>query len=633
MTTAVRLAIGALLAWCVVTALAAPEIPLAASGLALLICAAALWRPGAALIALAALTPAGLLLAPAPARGAELLAWAFLTGWLLRLWRPLVEAESSRAIVLPALLYAACAVASWVSLMVAGAAGVDTPALGSYLGQAITPQYLVFSNTDTQTWTAVQAVTGIALLLAANAIAAADVSARRHVAPALAISMAVLGAATCVDVIRQWAAYGYDIDFLLRYTRGERFALHLNDLNAAGSQYVLAAGIAFGLAVAGTARWAWWALLAVMLPAFWLTGSRTAVVALAGAVATVLAVRRRSAWGIARVQVLTAAAVLVLALSAVIAIAVFGGNERGSAGRALRLRTQFSETSIRMLASSPLFGVGVGRYFARSPEFMPAEIKSLYGAENAHNYFAQQFAELGVVGGALFAWLVIVGLIAAWKTARAGRDPAAIALLGGCAGYVLTCVTGHPFLLSEAAFSFWIALGVLVAGAPHDEPGRPWRRVLPAAVGILLLANIGLGARSYADARVAPAESGFEASAVAADGRAFRWTSPHVTTYVPDGPGFLRITMRAPDVRLARPMRVETSVAGRIVDSRQPPSDRWVTIEIPVRTPATAPFRRVDIRISPFWTEQRQMARRTALVDVSLGVMVAELRWVTPAGR
>lgn len=634
MTTVARLAVGALLGWCVVIALSAPEIPLGASALALLIFAAALWRPGAALMILAALAPAGLLLAPVPARGAELLAWAFLTGWLLRVWRPLAEADSSRAIVLPAVLYASCAVASWISLTVAGAAGVDAPALWSYLGQAITPQFLVFSNTDTPTWTAVQAVTGIALLLAAKTIAASDLAVRRYAGPALAVSMAILGVATCVDVMRQWAAYGYDLDFLLRYTRGERFTLHLNDLNAAGSQYVLGAAVAFGLAVASAPGWPWWALLGVMLPAFWLTGSRTAVVALAGAMATVAAVRRRSALGITRVQALAAAAVLVVALSAVVAVAVFGSNERGSAGRALRLRTQFSETSIRMLASSPLFGVGVGRYFERSPAFMPPEIKSLYGAENAHNYFAQQFAELGLLGGALFGWLVAAALIAAWKAARGpGRDPAAVALLGGCVGFVLTCVTGHPFLVSEAAFPFWIALGVLVAGASGDQPARDWRRPVVLGVSALLALNVGLGARSYTTARVAPAESGFEGAAVAADGRAFRWTTPHVTTYVPNGPGFLRITMRAPAVRLARPMRVETSVAGRIVDSREPPDDQWVTVEIPVRTPASAPFRRVDIRISPFWTEQRQMARRTALVDVRLGVMIAELRWVTPAGR
>ena len=78
----------------------------------------------------------------------------------------------------------------------------------------------------------------------------------------------------------------------------------------------------------------------------------------------------------------------------------------GTRRRAVRLRSQFSETSARMFASAPIFGVGVGRYFERSSEFMPDELRALYGAENAHNYFAQAFAELGIAGGALFLWLI-----------------------------------------------------------------------------------------------------------------------------------------------------------------------------------------------------------------------------------
>jgi hypothetical protein len=56
-------------------------------------------------------------------------------------------------------------------------------------------------------------------------------------------------------------------------------------------------------------------------------------------------------------------------------------------------------------------------------------------------------------------------------------------------------------------------------------------------------------------------------------------------------------------------------------------------VEIPVRTPAAAAFRRVDIRVAPFWIDKRPLARRSSPVDVPLGVMVAELRWVGLGGR
>jgi hypothetical protein len=58
-----------------------------------------------------------------------------------------------------------------------------------------------------------------------------------------------------------------------------------------------------------------------------------------------------------------------------------------------------------------------------------------------------------------------------------------------------------------------------------------------------------------------------------------------------------------------------------------------VTVEIPVRAEATAPFRRVDLRVVPYWTEKRPLGRRAAPVDIALGAMVGELRWVRPESR
>ena len=89
----------------------------------------------------------------------------------------------------------------------------------------------------------------------------------------------------------------------------------------------------------------------------------------------------------------------------------------GSAEQSVNLRSQFLLTSARMFASAPGFGVGVGRYFERSAEFMTPELRDLYGNENAHNYFAQQFAELGLVGGLLFVWLIGTVLTHGWRAA------------------------------------------------------------------------------------------------------------------------------------------------------------------------------------------------------------------------
>ena len=114
-----------------------------------------------------------------------------------------------------------------------------------------------------------------------------------------------------------------------------------------------------------------------------------------------------------------------------------------------------------MLASAPVLGVGVGQYLPRSAEFMPAELRAIYPFENAHNYVAQEFAELGIVGGLAFLSLVAAGLLAGWRAVRDPRTHTAVtALFAASAGYLLTCVTGHPLLVLEAALPFWVVFGI-----------------------------------------------------------------------------------------------------------------------------------------------------------------------------
>ena len=59
-----RCLVGALLAWWVIVALIAPEVPPLGAGAAAVIGAATLWNPAAGLMLTAALTPAAALCAP-----------------------------------------------------------------------------------------------------------------------------------------------------------------------------------------------------------------------------------------------------------------------------------------------------------------------------------------------------------------------------------------------------------------------------------------------------------------------------------------------------------------------------------------------------------------------------------------
>jgi O-antigen ligase len=638
LATALRLLAGAAIASRAAVALAAPELfPFATAAAAAVFCLT-IWRPAVGLPVALALAPAGALLAPNPARSGEFLAWSFLAAWLLDLRRPLARDGWPRTIVLPAVLYATCVAASWLALTIGNAGGVPPWFLPTFLLRAVPDNYLVFSSSDTATWAFVQLLAGVGVFLATVALARIERRLATWMAWAVAGSAAVLAAATVADVVRQWAANGYETWFLARYLAGERFSLHLRDVNAAGSLYVLAGGIAAALALFGQRRrWLAATALVVMAPAFWLTGSRSALLGVACAAVALLLAGRTGRQPVTRRQGIAAAAcVAILVLVTGGLVSAGGGDERGSAGSAMRLRSQFSETSARMFASSPIFGVGVGRYFERSPEFMPDGIRALYGAENAHNYFAQVFAELGVVGGAMFLWMVVAGVIAGWRQAAAPtRDATALALFAGSIGYLVTCLTGHPFLVVEAALPFWGAFGALAAANADvpSSPGESRYRTVTVAVLLLLALSLARATVAYGTVASMPGERGLDNEGVLEDGTRFRWMGPEVVTYMPAGPGFVRLVLRAPEQRLSRPMVVETAVSGRVVDRRELASDRWETIEIPVRERAFGSFRRVDVRVAPPWIDKRKLARRTSEVEVALTAMVRELRWVGVGSR
>ena len=619
-----RLLSGGAIAWWLAGTVVAPELPALCAPAALAILATTLWRPAWGLALTAALAPAGGLFAAAPARAAELFAWAFLAGWLMGIWRPLSRSEWPRAVTIPAVLYGGALAASWLSLMIAGAAGVPPLALPQFLLQSIPRGHLMLSSPEPEVRMLLQSLAGVGVFMASMGIARGDPRARRTLVWAISGSMAVLAAATLVEVARQWAETGYGVWFLLRYVRGERFSLHLADLNAAGSLYVLASVIAAAYAVLHTDhRLRWSVLLAPLLPALWLTGSRSSYIAMIGGLMLLAAAHRRRP--LTR-SIAGASLVLIVVISSALMVDP-RSDERGSAGRAVNLRSQFSETSARMFASAPMFGVGIGRYFDRSSEFMTAELRGIYGNENAHNYFAQQFAELGLVGGTSFVWFVVAVVWGAWSwLRRSGDDAALTGLLAGTGGYLLTCLTSHPLLVPEAAFPFWAAFGAMGGASDHDAAASKTRRAIAVVACGVLAAGIGLSAVGYRRVTAAPPDDGFHEFENAPDGTRFRWMTRHAVTYVPEGPGFLRVRLRAPDRPMRRPLVIETSIAGRVVDRRRVSSGNWVSYDIADRRAMSTPFQRVDFRVNQEWTEEVRLGRRRARRPIS--VMAAEIRWI-----
>jgi O-antigen ligase len=629
---AARIAAGAFLAWFVGHALTAPELPRVVLLASAAVMGLTFWRPTLGLILLTGLAPAGALFAPPPARAAELLAWSFLLAWLLRIPAPLSRNRWPRAVTLPALLYLAVVIASWLAFTIGGAAGIQPASWPRFLFQSIAADHLLRSSAEPETWTLLQNATGIALFLATVAVIGSERRAAPHLARGIVLSTSMLALASMAEVVRQWGRAGYGAWFMLRYVNGERYSLHLADLNAAASLYVLAGLIGAALATFDRReRRLWLPLSALTLPALWLSGSRSA--ALAGAAVGALAIPdriRQRRWRFTRPQMAAAAAIVVIAAVATV-VAARSSPDADSAGRSLRLRFDFYETTARMFASAPVFGVGVGQYFGRSNQFMPETLKRIYGNENAHNYFAQQFAELGLVGGILFVWLIVPAMVRAWRHVR--REPpgdgALVGLFAGAAAYLVTCLTGHPLLVPEAALPFWAAFGALCSTTAPETRPRAWQRAAAAVAGLLVAVSLGQAVIAYSRVTATPPDKGFHGLEAAEDGTRFRWMTRHAVTYVPPTPGFITLRLHAPDERLPRPLVVDVLIDGRVVERRDIRPEQWTTIDVGVRDTVRTPFRRIDLRANQEWTQEVALGRRTARRPIS--AMVGEIVW-TPAG-
>ena len=134
--------------------------------------------------------------------------------------------------------------------------------------------------------------------------------------------------------------------------------------------------------------------------------------------------------------------------------------------------------------TEPLFGIGVGQFFVRSGEVIrdPA-VRALYRAGER----AQQLPS-GPCGNRSRRDSR-VSVAARKRRARDRASPAkrdvpralpAGAVAGLCA-FLATCLAGHPLLLTELSLAFWGVLGATVAAAPpvdaksmlpSREPGR-----------------------------------------------------------------------------------------------------------------------------------------------------------------
>src|SRR5262245_27657559 len=440
---------------------------------------------------------------------------------------------------------------------------------------------------------------------------------RPSMAVALPAALCAAGAVAIALALMVWRGIGFELLGKAMHI-GYRIA-HVSDPNAAGSYFAMLVCLAVGMTIraSGRARIGWIALAAMNAIGLWFAESRSAIAAAAVAAALAAAWTLTRRWTI-RTRVASLAVIVVLGIALSIGRAAL--LERDPTFRGGGFRQQFNATSLRMIAARPLSGVGVGQYFQTSSLFLSPQIAWEYGSENAHNFFLQVAAELGIPGLTLF--LIWVGA-ALYLAARVLAQRIDMRLLGAAAGVLallFTCLTGHPLLVYMVAVPFWIQFG-LVLGlaesvlmnaepnmAPLVEPApagssRPSIWAVAGVVGaVIVVAAVVRASRGAVEPPQSTAINGLYEWETGEDGRRYRWSEGYASLFVPAEVRRVWVDMRVPvDRRAITPMGVEVKVGGTY-QHRTLVYNYWtlVIVDLPDAPPATK-LKRIDLKVDRTW--------------------------------
>ena len=577
----------------------AVSLPLKAVVFAVLI--VTVWRPADGLAVVAGLAPLAGLLVPIgrvpPIRLAEAFVLAFLCGWLVRSALG-ARRHVSPALWLPAALFAVVILASCAVELAALQMATDYP--GPFIQRAWTFLHRVFllpSGDFPSLTAAALLLEGVGLLAATWTLAVEDRDLPRRLLTVTVAAGLAVAALNIAKLSIEIAGGGL--------TGPLRISAHVPDFNAAGSYLVMILPMALALAVAKGWRSLMVAVTALVGAAIWLTGSRAAVAAGGGVIMAAvvwLTLRHRLVASRKLAVAVVAVAIVFIGLMAVAPRIVV---REVSASRALDVRVEFLATSVRMMATRPLFGIGIGRYYPSSGAFMSPRLRAIYALENAHNNVLQIGAELGLVGLTLFVWLLAAVFAGLWKELRRRfDDPVPAAVCGGLGGFLITSLTGHPLLVPEVAYPFWVTLGIGAAIAAVDESrstaAASVRRRRAVALGVVVvLASVPIRIASETRAMdLSEVSYGLSEPERSRAGVTFRRVNGEATFFVRDGVRAVELPLAIADAAPGEATEVEVALDGRPADRVRVETTGWTRMRVLIpRTSAGRPFRRLDLRV------------------------------------
>lgn len=302
-------------------------------------------------------------------------------------------------------------------------------------------------------------------------------------------------------------------------------------------------------------------------------------------------------------------------------------NLRAPLEEQLKGRGELWVAAARMIEARPAAGIGLGRYFKDVGAWTPHPDRLVRPQENAHNYFLQTAAELGVPGLICLVWLFAAAIQRGVATARApGPKPGrrvALASSLGVAAFALTCLTGHSLLLHEGQVTFW-ALAALPLGlaspvvVSRASGFRAWSAWLVPATVVALMVTMPMRLRlETSRIDLSRLTLGLHDEESSPSGDEFRWTGVRAVFHVPAAARV--VTFR---VRSLAPFEQVLQVrhGGQLIQQVRLADHDWHVLRFVL--PSTAPrdtYRRFELLVDPPW--------RPPDDPRDLGVMMSGLEW------
>jgi O-antigen ligase len=524
----------------------------------------------------------------------EALTLAFIAGASARRAFSGSPASLPRRILWPTIVLIALGVASALVNATMLITEQDESAPAVRMAWSFVLNHLASQNTVT---VAVLFVEGLVLFVLAAAVAARVPNARARVLRLMVAGATGAAALNTVRIVMAALQKERALPALLDYLAHARVSVQYSDWNAAGSFFgmVLIAALAF----VTRRRSGYAACAAVIALGLWLTGSR---VAMAAVLLTMIAAGIRAGYRAQTERRLLALVAVGFAIAATIAgVLWYPAVRNDPVMYSVSTRFELWKAGVQMMATAPFFGVGLGRFYELSPQYASATLQTIWRPhENAHNYFIQILAELGIPGLVLFVTITARALRHGWRTAQ---PPPSRFWVAGPFVFLVTCLTGHPFLVPEAAVPFWIVLG-LAAFETSSVPSAPagsrlGARTVVAGIVLLIAATVPIRMReAVRHANTASAARGLSAWQQERGVR-YRWAESRAAFFVPSGARLVRLPMRAgPDAPPA--LVVSVSMDGREANRVElHAGDDWREVRLmqPARRPLPD-FLRIEIDAS-----------------------------------